>query len=128
MSDEIAPHQHRWAMLLDPPAADNTGIGLLSPMGMRVMPNSSCAICGLTPEAVANEAAIKLLLAQNAQLREIVQVVAEKGGEYWSQGDNVCLYCEARIQAGMTGLEDDAVRHTPDCIVTKARTLLGEGE
>lgn len=65
--DEIAPHQHRWMMLSGPPVADK--FGLYSPGNIRVMPNSSCDICGLTPEAVANEAAIKTLLAENARLR-----------------------------------------------------------
>ena len=93
-----------------------------------MLANSSCEICGLTPEAVANEAAIKILLKENAALREIVQAVADKSGEYWSAGDNVCMYCEARTLAGVTGLEDDAVRHTPDCPVTKARALLANNE
>ena len=86
------------------------------------------------PEVQFDEAMLMLnrllppVLDRYRALCEIAAAVTEKGGEYWSQGDNVCLYCEARTQAGMTGLEDDAVRHTPDCIVTKARTLLGEGK
>jgi len=86
MTDQIPPHQHRWAMLSDPPVVDK--YGLYSTTNIRVMPNFSCDICGLTPEAVANTATIKTLLAEIERLSAILamlpiataQETHEKGG------------------------------------------------
>jgi len=120
MADEhIAPHQHRWAMLLDPPATDKAGMGLLSPMSMRVMPNSSCDICGLTPEAVANQAAVKEAIAEvistakeNAALREIAEAVAAVS---WAE---YCPWCNRHGAIR-------EVQHDDDCPVLAARELTG---
>ena len=51
-------HQHHWLMW--------------APNGQKpeIIANSSCPVCGLTPEAVANEAAIKTLLAERDRLRD----------------------------------------------------------
>ena len=108
MADETrqTPHQHDWLLLRERDGS------------LHVMANASCAVCGLTPEAVANAAAIETLLAKYATALAIVRAVAWVPDEDY---DEMCVFC--REQPGYTN-----IKHTPDCPITKARALLAQKE
>ncbi len=101
--EKIAPHAHRWLMYAPDPTSKP-----------EIIANSSCDICGLTPEAVANEAAIKALLRENAALREIVQVVA----------NGRVVHAET-VDAWVLLLENQTISYNME-LQQRARTLLGE--
>jgi hypothetical protein len=66
------------------------------------------------------------LKVENAALREIVEAVATRRDEDWSvEGDTFsCLICDAF----MFDRPEHPHRHSPDCLVTKARALLDTQE
>ena len=97
---EMPTHGHRWWLQRGPNGR------------LEVMANSSCDICGLTPEAVANESAIKTLQRENAAMRRIVEAVAEAGvGDEYGGGSWLMF----------AGYDAETVRQ-------QARALLAPGE
>ena len=59
--EELRSHQHKHLWMIWQPSPEAPPV---------IVANSSCSICGLTPEAVANQATIQTLMAEVERLAD----------------------------------------------------------